>query len=144
MPTAHESVKNYWRKKQNLITLYHLDGRVWNGYPVDAPIALAALNNQKNKHQDGWFLCEKERNDYPDYLKRKAQHAADMRGCILGKNNPRADLTVYLWKKIESGEIVKSTRIDMWEKGLTKSGIKDVFSGRQKQTGGWLFLGAAN
>lgn len=127
-----------------IYTLYHFNGSIWAGTQKDFYKKFGAKLYFQSEvgSVNGWYR-KKEQAD--NHFKRdwRAKNSA-ARGCISGKNNPKADLTIYLWKKIESGEVVKSTRFDMREKGLTKSGVTSIFSGRQKQTAGWLFLGAVN
>lgn len=138
-----DRLRTAWRANQGQITLYHKSGIVWTGFPVDAPIKVSDFH-ARNTHCQGWFRSKKERDSYEMTRALRAKSAAEKRGDISGLNNPRADKSKYKWKHTETGEIMVKTRVSAWKYGpLTKSGVASVLSGRQKQTGGWLFMGVA-
>ena len=125
-----------WREKQSEITLYHEDGRTWTGCQVDAPVKLGP---RTNRHTKGWFWSAEDRDGHAAFMAAKCKINASSRGNISGQSNPNADSFVYTWKNIETNEVIKSTRVDMWKLGrCPKSGVTAIFSGRQKKAGKWI------
>jgi len=138
-----DRIRESWRVKQEKITLYHESGEIWTGYPVDAPFKFSDFVD-KNIHCHGWFRSERDRDEYRAKRRHMSLSAAIARGDISGLNNPRADKRKYKWENAKTGDIMVCTRVEAWKDGpLSKSGIASVMSGRQKQTGGWIFLGEA-
>jgi len=137
-PSKKEAICSARRKKQSTITLYHRDGREWSGFPADAPIKLYSLLDGTNKHVRGWFLSKDERDGYEAYFIKKCELNLQSRGDINGINNPRADRTLYNWRNIDTDEVIKSTRVDMWKTGrCPKAGLSAIFSGKQTKAGRW-------
>lgn len=146
-PEPQKAIREKWRQKQKKIKLYHMNGEVFHGYPVDAPVNVYTFykskgNKYPNKQIKGWFLTEEMRDNYSEYRKEKNMLAVKSRGDISGLNNPKADKNIYRWENIETQEIMECTRVQAWKHGpLTKTGVQSVMDKRQTKTGGWRFLG---
>ena len=82
------------------------------------------------------------RDNYSEYLRQKGLLAAKKRGDTSGINNHNADKTIYRWENIETREIMECTRVESYQRGLTRTGVQAVMDKRQTMTGGWRFLGA--
>jgi hypothetical protein len=133
-----DATREWWRKNQSEVVLYHKDGRVWKGYPVDAPVAIDTIKSGHNLHVKGWFLSINDRDNHDKLLADKCKKNAQSRGDISGDKNPRADNTVYSWRNTVTGEVIQSKRVDMWKSGrCPKSGVTAIFSGVQKKAGVW-------
>ena len=87
--TGAAAVRENWRNKQKEITLYHHDGRVWEGFPVDAPIRLVVLKSGGYLHSGGWYLDPQLAKTHHKRLKEARAKNSAKRGSIEGKNNPR-------------------------------------------------------
>lgn len=142
-PDQKTEIRKKWRQKQKKITLYHKDGEIFHGYPVDAPVKIYEFYGKRaNRQLKGWFISEKMRDDYSEYQREKGLLAARKRGDTSGINNPKADKAIYRWENIETQEIMECTRVQAWKHGpLTKTGVQSVMDKRQTKTGGWRFLG---
>lgn len=67
-PTA----RDYWRSKSEQITIYHIDGEVYSGLAIDAPIKYTLLKtNKKNMHVNNWFRSEIDRDNYEEWNKKR-------------------------------------------------------------------------
>jgi hypothetical protein len=103
--TQKEDMKDVWRNRQKVVTLYHKDGDVWAGYPVDAPINYSNLARTKNSHVGGWFESIEDRDGYAQRRAAMAKLAAESRGDISGNNNPmagsdrRKDIPISVYNK---------------------------------------------
>lgn len=143
-PEAREMYRKSWRARQKEITLYHRDGRVWRGCPVDAPVNYSLIKVSGYRHVDGWFVSREVMLDYDRIRREECKKNSQARGDISGANNPRADSRLWHWVHEETGEDFIGTKFEAYDSGrMTKTGVSSVFQKRQKRTGGWLFIGEA-
>jgi hypothetical protein len=143
-PSFRELSVRRWRATQKKVTLYHEDGRTWEGYPCDAPIDMAQLTATANRHVKGWFLSEADRDGHSDYVKAKAKAAADARGDISGKNNPmfgtdrRVSKTITVRNK-KTGEAFSGCSVAFADRigahGETYSRMMKTLLGKKKVKG---------
>ena len=103
--TPRERMKSAWRDKQEVVTLYHKNGDIWTGFPVDAPISYTNLDKTNNVQVGGWFKSAESRDNYSEFRSAKAKNAAASRGDVSGKNNPmsgsdrRKDIAISVYNK---------------------------------------------
>jgi hypothetical protein len=140
-PELKNGFHEYWKERQDKITLFHKSGKEWKGYPFQAPVKCYTLLNGTNIHVSGWFLSKESRDSYAESRRLRSKVNSECRGDISGLNNPRADKQEYTWKHVVTGEVFVGTRYESYASGkMKKSGVTSVMSGRQTKTNGWELI----
>lgn len=141
-PTEGDLCRQAWASRQEDITLYHHDGRVWTGKPVYAPCDLHTFTFAKSSH--GWHQSKDLALRFEGRMTRRGKVAADSRGCIRGANNPAAGMDRRHVYEIEAlhkdGRKFRGTTLELFHfagggsRGVYSSAIK-TFKGTRKVKG---------
>lgn len=132
-------------RSDEVLTLYHHDGRVWTGTKSDFRSEFGRKFYIQTEGGDcaGWHLTAQDAAGYRKKIERKARRAAGARGDISGSNNPNADRKIYTFRNSVTGEVVKATRTEMVSLyGVTKNAIGGVVTGTQMSAGEWELEGS--
>jgi hypothetical protein len=87
--TSEEYVRDSWRAKQEKVTLYHFDGRVWSGAPVDFEDNFSKFSCGYTCVK-GWYLTKEGAETHFERQRRFRGANSAKRGDISGSNNPMA------------------------------------------------------
>lgn len=132
------------RRSQQVLTLYHFDGREWRGtqWDFNEQFGCRLVFQHPNGCVKGWYRTADDASTHGSLRQEAVNAAAKARGSIDGADNPNADPKIYNFVVVATGEVVSATKMELRDRfGLKSKNLCTLFNGRQRQTGGISLLG---